>query len=230
MYDNISQSILMKSDKDKFNKNTSSSKLNILKNSDEKRLSQLSFLKNIKPTNDEDSSINKSNKKHLPKNVNEYRHIIDSMPSSHSDVEWVLELRAYNNKRNYESLKQFSGSHPEIYKKSFEDYRTKVIKDFKDKKQIKLRLKGNTGEFEHLMNKRIGMAANPTQLGFDSTLRSFDEGKSSIKSSDWKNIALPKGKTLLSTYLPPVIKISKDNLEKINNLISRPYDKIIDVS
>jgi hypothetical protein len=50
MYDNISQSILMKSDKDKFNKNTSSSKLNTLKNSDEKRLSQLSFLKNIKPT------------------------------------------------------------------------------------------------------------------------------------------------------------------------------------
>ena len=91
-------------------------------------------------------------------------------------------------------------------------------------------MKGNTGELEHLMNKRIGMAANPTQLGFDSTLRSFDEGKSSIKSSDWKNIALPKGKTLLSTYLPPVIKISKDNLEKINNLISRPYDKIIDVS
>jgi hypothetical protein len=230
MLNNVNQPIDMNNIKDKNNQSISNSKLNTSKNNEEHRLkNQLMNLKPIKITNDEESS-NKINKKHLPKNVNEYRHIIDSMPSSHSDVEWVLELRAYNNKRNFESLKQSSGSHPDIYKKSFEDYRSKVIKDLRDKSENTLRLKGNSREFEHVINKRIGMAANPTQLGFDSTLRSFDDGKSTLQTAAWKTIAIPKGKTLLSTYLPPMIKISKENLDRMQNLINRPYEKVVEVN
>lgn len=207
------------------NKSVEKDSSNILKN----RVLNLKAYKITKEEEPNDEKLNKVFKKHLPKNVNEYRHIIDSMPSRDSDVEWVLELRAYDHKRNYESLKKSVGSHPDIYRKSFDEYRNKVLKDIKIKKDDNLLLKGNSRDFEHLFNKRTGMAANPAQLGFDSTLRSFDNKRPTFQNEQWKTISISQEKNLLSTYLPPMVKISKYNLEKLKTYISRPYEQIIEV-
>jgi hypothetical protein len=152
------------------------------------------------------------------------------MQSRDSDVEWVLELRAYNKKLHYETLKEGQGVYPEIYRKSIEDYKEKVESDLKIKRDDHLRLKGNSRDFEHLMKKKIGIQANPIQLGFDSTLRSFDNGKVTIVNPPWKTLALSPKKNLLSNYLAPTIERSKENLMKLGKLVLRPYEQIDDVT
>lgn len=169
-------------------------------------------------------------KKHLPKNVNTYRHIIDTMQSRDSDVEWILELRAYEKKGHYETLKESQGVHPNVYQRSLDDYRHKVEQDHFEKKKNPLLLKGNSQYFEHLMKGRIGMQANPTQLGFDSTLRSFNSVKIPFMNAPWKSVNLSPKKNLFNTYLPPMKKQSKENLEKLGDLALRPYEQVEEVN
>ena len=167
----------------------------------------------------------------LPKNIQEYRHIIDTFQSRDSDVEWIFELRGYNKKNNFMNLKNVSVNQPSFYQDDFEKYRKKIEKDNKDKTENPLRMKGNAGELEHLLLKRLNMPANPSQVGFDSTLRQFNQFKT-VSGPDvpWKNLNISSKKDLLDTYLPPLTKNSIKNLSTINKYVSRPYENIRDVN
>jgi hypothetical protein len=123
-------------------------------------------------------------------------------------------------------LKNSQGGHPDVYNKSFEYYKSKVEREIKEKKENILRLKGNSREIEHLISKKVGMPSNPTQLGFDSTLRSFD---SNFNNGPWKTVALSPKKNLFSTFLPPMCRSSIENLEKVENYVTRPFEQIEDV-
>jgi hypothetical protein len=167
--------------------------------------------------------------KNLPKNVNEYRHIIDNKESRDSDVKWILELRAYKAKKSYLSLKDSEGLKPELYTTGLEEYRNKVLRDLKERKENEMLLKGNSRDFEHLMNRRIGEQSNPYQLGFDSTLRKSYNDKNGFENVPWRTLAISPKKSLLSLYLPPMSKNSLENLQKIKKYVSHPFEQIEDV-
>lgn len=161
----------------------------------------------------------------LPKNINEYRYMIEKYQIRDTDIEWIFELRGYNKKNNFKSLKNVSINQPSFYNDDFEKYKKKVEKDLKEKSENPLRLKGNTGDYEHLLLKRLNLPANPIQFGFDSTLRQFNGFKSVHgPQAAWKTLNINSKKDLLNTYLPPVTKNSIRNVQSIGKFVSRPYE------
>jgi hypothetical protein len=167
--------------------------------------------------------------KNLPKNVNEYRHILDNIESRESDVKWILQLRAYKAKKTFLSLKDSEGVKPQLYTNGLEDYRDKVLREIKERKENEMLLKGNSRDFEHLMTRRVGEQSNPCQLGFDSTLRKSYKNKTGFENIPWRSIAFSPKKSLLSLYLPALSKNSIENLEKIKKFVSHPMEQIEDV-
>jgi hypothetical protein len=100
-----------------------------------------------------------------------------------------------------------------------------VIEENKIKKKDKLRLIGNSGELEHLINKRLHMPANPTQIGFDATLRKFTHFENTHgPSAEWKTLAMSPKKTLLDKYLPPLKPSSLYNLSKLKTHVCKPLE------
>lgn len=167
---------------------------------------------------------NNSLTKKLPKNVNEYRHIIDTVLSRDSDVEWVLSLKSYMKFGEYSPLRERPIQQPPFYDEDFQRYKTKVDEDLSSKKLNKLRLMGNSRDFEHVMNNRLNMPANPSQLGFDSTLRKFTPFESTHGPNvEWKTLAKSPKKNLLDKYLPPLKASSLKNLSKMGEYVCRPY-------
>ncbi len=182
--------------------------------------------KNVKFSENEVNE--KMQSSHLPKNVNEYRHIINKVGCQPGDVGWVLDLRAYTFRNKYDSLKDSTGIHPDVYTKSLEDYRSKVRKDIKQNNDNKFKIKGTIMSYEHLVRNKVGMPSNPTQFGFDSTLRTYNNYNTN-NSENWKTLSLPKNKNLLNVFLPPMTVNSKENLDKINKFVARPLEQVNDV-
>lgn len=167
---------------------------------------------------------------HLPKNINEYRYMIEKYQIRDTDIEWIFELRGYGKKSNFKSLKNVSINQPSFYHDDFEKYKKKVERELKEKSENPLKFKGNTAEYEHLLLKRLNLPANPTQFGFDSTLRHFNTFKS-VHGPDapWKTLNINEKKDLLNTYLPPVTKNSIKNVQTIGKYVSRPYEPVYEV-
>ncbi len=147
-----------------------------------------------------------------------------------SDIDWIFELRGYGKKHGYKSLKNVSQSQPSFFQDDSEKYRKKREKEINELKEDSLRLKGNTGDFEHLLLNRLNLPANPTQFGFDSTLRRFNKFKSIHgPEAPWKNLNINTKRDLLNTFLPPLTKNSLKNVKDLNKYISRPYEPVYDV-
>jgi len=156
--------------------------------------------------------------------------MIDKYQIRDTDIEWIFELRGYGKKSTFKSLKNVSINQPSFYNDDLEKYRKKVEKELKEKSEHPLRLKGNAGEYEHLLLKKLNMPANPTQFGFDSTLRHFNSFKSVHGPEEpWKTLSLCSQKDLLNTYLPPVMKNSIKNVQSIGKYVSRPYEPVYEV-
>lgn len=168
--------------------------------------------------------------KRLPKNVNEYRHIIDTFQSRDSDVEWILGLKTYNKGGPYFGVKDVTLSQPEFYNADFQKYKTSVELEAQEKKANTLKLSGNSRDFEHVIKARLNMPANPGQIGFDSTLRQFEPYENIHgPKAPWKTLAISPKKNLLNKYLPPVKASSYRNLTRIDKFVSRPYIQKEDV-
>lgn len=166
----------------------------------------------------------------LPKNINEYRQIIDTFLSRDTDVEWIFDLRGYSKKNNYISLKNLTMNQPSFYHDDYEKYRKKVEKSLKERNDNPIRVKGEISSIEHLINRRLDLPANPTQVGFDGTLRQFKAFETvNGPSADWKSLNLNSKRTLLDTHLPPMTKNGLKNLANLGKLVSRPYEAVKDV-
>jgi hypothetical protein len=152
------------------------------------------------------------------------------MQSRETDVEWILELRSYNKKLKNSSLKNVNMSQPSFYDADLDKFKLKIEKEKKKNNSNPLRVTGNIQDFEHVIFKRLEMPANPGQVGFDTTLRknAMYESVHGPKNS-WKTLSISPKKNLLSFYLPPINQNSIRNLEKIENLIIRPLEPVIDV-
>ena len=169
--------------------------------------------------------------KKLPKNVNEYRHIIDNILSRDSDVEWVLGLKAPSKPIEYSPLRERTLNQPNFYSEDFERYKDKIEKDNKVREANKLRLKGNTSDFNHIINNRLNMPANPSQIGFDTTLRKFTPFENTYGPNvEWKTLAMSPKKTLLDKYLAPLKSSSMFNLNKLKDHVCRPLETKFNVN
>lgn len=155
----------------------------------------------------------------VPKNVNEYRHIIKCYYSRESDLEWMLKLRRH--KKIRQIPKETSPSPPGFYEEDFNKYKTKTEADNSSKKKF---LKTNLAIFKHIVTRPY---LNNSLYSFETTLRSEpNKTKLTINPIPWRSINFSPKKNLFDTYLPPVLQQSKENLLKLKDQVSRPLIQV----
>ena len=175
----------------------------------------------------------------IPKNVNEYRHIIEIRSTQGSDVEYMLGLRHYN-KINRIS-KNISLNAPSFYEKDLEKYRKKNILKYFDRQLLKT----NIATFEHILDHPAGLPANNIIFRYETTIRNEKEEEKKNKNKNnnnnnenskfkkkfinpipWNSTTFPTSKNLFDTFLPPILQNSKNNFEKIKERCGRPLIQI----
>lgn len=190
-----------------------------------KALKNMMKIDDNKKTNEKEVNIKR---RKVPKNVNQYRHIIETM-NRDSDVEWIIELRSHLKMPQVykHTIHTFP---PKFYDQDFQEYKNKTAKDILEKNKNPHTLKRNLGEYEHLINK-IGMPANSIQFGFDSTLRTLKEKDkySFFNENPWKPLNMSPKKDILNTVLAPTSRQGIENLKKISDYVIRPYERVGDV-
>ena len=170
----------------------------------------------------------------FPKNVNEFRHIMDDVNCCRDDIEFMLELRRPIKFRSKE--KNTSVAEPQFYQEDLEKYKNKIIKKSEEKKLLKT----NIGIFRQIFSNRAKYAINnsvyryevslrtePNQISKSPSNKNEENKKVSIRSkAPWNSTTIPREKTLLDTLLPPVLQPSKEVFSKIENRVGRPVIQI----
>ena len=181
-------------------------------------------------TNKTKSLSNTSNNKviSVPKDINQFKHLISQFTITPSDLEWAFQLRAYQRSLSSSSSTTTIPNPPSFYEEDFAKHR----------KRTKLRLlysndafyKGtNSFSLYHLIQNSKASSINPTLLNFQSTLRDFNSNKKttltkSNSTSNWINLAYrPVYNELQSSYLPPLLAKSKEKYKKLDNYILKRY-------
>ena len=153
----------------------------------------------------------------VPKNVNQYRHIIECYYSRESDLEWMLKLRRHKKIKNIQ--KEPTTNPPNFYNEDYEKYRTKTESDNNGRKKF---LKTNIGTFNHVVKRPF---LNGSIFSFETTLREEQKNKK-VNIVPWRSLNYSSKRNLFDTYLPPVLTQSKDNLNKMKDLVSRPLIQV----
>ena len=151
----------------------------------------------------------------LPKNVNEYRHVIEQYSSQESDLEWILMLRRHQPIKTIQ--KEINANPPNFYNKDYEKYRAKTETDNNIRKN---KMKINLGTYKHIIKRPY---LNSSMFNFETTLRT---NSNSNLSRNWKSLNFSSKNNLFDTYLPPLLTQSKENLTKLGDFVSRPLIQI----
>ena len=151
----------------------------------------------------------------LPKNVNEYRHVIEQYSSQDSDLEWILMLRRHQPIKTIQ--KEINANPPNFYNKDYEKYRAKTETDNNIRKN---KMKINLGTYKHIIKRPY---LNSSMFNFETTLRT---NSNSNLSRNWKSLNFSSKNNLFDTYLPPLLTQSKENLTKLGDFVSRPLIQI----
>ena len=180
--------------------------------------------------NKKKDSINKSKKlifdhksTKFPKNVNEFKHIMDDLSSGVSNIEYVLQLRRNKDMQNIS--KEITGNSPSFYDTDSKKYKTRYTKKL-DEKEF---LKTNLGIFGYMLSDKANYAINETQYKFETTLRTnlfntqkFSRNVSQKTPTRWDNTIIPRSRNLFNNILPPVLDRSKEIFNKYGKQIGRP--------
>ena len=165
----------------------------------------------------------KNKRNGLPKNFSEYRHVISSPEMKGADVSWILKLRGYN--KTSKDKKNINFSPPKFYEEDLEKYKEKVKKE---RRVIKNFPKGNLTPLYHIIKRNSNTPLNNSQFLFETTLR-FDKKESHNKNHrPWYNCIPSPSQTqqrFFETFLPPLLKTSKQALRKMQNYISHPVER-----
>ena len=163
----------------------------------------------------------------VPKNVNEYRHIIEIRSTQGSDVEYMLGLRHYNKINRIE--KHISPNAPSFYDRDLEKYRKKNILKYFDRQLLKT----NIATFEHILDHPAGLPANNIIFRYETTIRNEKEdekknnkNKRFFNPNPWNSTSFPHTKNLFDTFLPPILPNSKNIFDKIKDRCGRPIIQI----
>ena len=167
----------------------------------------------------------------FPKNVNEFRHIMDDVTCCRADIEFMLELRRHKKIQSIE--KSVSSSEPPFYQDDLTKYRNKNTKKSEERKLLQT----NIGTFKQLFSDRAKYAINDPTYRYEVCLRTEpnqvaksvgkmgktkDDGKNAKKKIPWNSTILPKEKSLFDTLLPPILQPSRELFAKYENKIGRP--------
>lgn len=170
----------------------------------------------------------------FPKNVNEFRHIMDDVNCCRDDIEFMLELRRPLKFKSKE--KNSSIAEPQFYQEDLEKYKNKIVKKSEEKKLLKT----NIAIFRQIFSNRAKYAINNSVYRYEVSLRTEpnqitkspatknEENKkvSNRNKAPWNSTTIPREKTLLDTLLPPVLQPSKEVFSKIENRVGRPVIQI----
>jgi len=170
----------------------------------------------------------------FPKNVNEFRHIMDDVNCCRDDIEFMLELRRPLKCKSKE--KNSSIAEPQFYQEDLEKYKNKIVKKSEEKKLLKT----NIAIFRQIFSNRAKYAINNSVYRYEVSLRTEpnqitkspatknEENKkvSNRNKAPWNSTTIPREKTLLDTLLPPVLQPSKEVFSKIENRVGRPVIQI----
>ena len=163
----------------------------------------------------------------VPKNVNEYRHIIEIRSTQGSDVEYMLGLRHYNKINRIE--KNISTNAPSFYERDLEKYRKKNVLKYFDRQLLKT----NIATFEHILDHPAGLPANNIIFRYETTIRNEKEdekknnkNKRFFNPNPWNSTSFPHTKNLFDTFLPPILPNSKNIFDKIKDRCGRPIIQI----
>ena len=165
---------------------------------------------------------------HIPKNINEYKHLLANSQLVGGDLDWILDLRSPPSKYKFKTGNT-QPNPPSFY----DDDLKKVKRRFKsihiDKSEPFLRT-DNTFKLNHLVKNNV----NPIDLSilnYESSLRvnKFPKGYKSAKhSKKWEDIAYAPTEKDEDKFLPPLLEKSKENLAKINKYVLRDYVPVYD--
>ena len=212
------------------------------KNSKSKKDIKLSLLKS--PLKKEESlirskTIENDYPESFPKNVNEYRHIIEDIKSSSADVEFMLILRRH---KKINDLEKIHGTEPTFYNDDLIKYRKRMLLNPEEKKMLNI----NLGSFKYILADRSKYAINYPTFKYEVKLRTEppnlsksldkirniennknDQNNTNKKKSlfylkKWDSTNFPKHADLFNTLLPPILPQSKEVFSKNEKRVGRP--------
>ncbi len=175
----------------------------------------------------------------FPKNVNEFRHIIDDIKCGRADVEFMLELRRHKKIDN--NQEKAHANEPSFYQNDLSKFKNKTLLKPEEKKMLQV----NLGQYKYLLSDRTKYAINnptfkyevrlrtePPYLSKSVDIKNSENNKNSdnaqIKKSafinikKWDNTNIPKHANLFNSLLPPILPQSKEIFAKNENRIGRP--------
>jgi len=168
----------------------------------------------------------------FPKNVNEFRHIIDDIKCGRADVEFMLELR--HHKKSDNNLDKVHANEPSFYQNDLSKYKNKIILKPIEKKMLQV----NLAQYKHMLSDRAKYAINDSTFRYEVRLRtepSYLSKSMDIKNSEnnknsdntqnkkssvinmkkWDNTNIPKDANLFNSLLPPILPQSKEIFQKM---------------
>ena len=162
----------------------------------------------------------------VPKNINIFRQLLNSPVIKGSDIDWILRLRNY--KKDNKKVKTPNYTSPRFYDEDLQKYKEKIEHDKKIYKN-KVNLKCNLERYSHILNNRTGHPLNNSTFLYETTLRLRNNIKSNdLNQTPWRTLSVSPSESnikFFGTYLPPMLKNSKSNLEKISTMIAHPLLK-----
>ena len=169
----------------------------------------------------------------FPKNVNEFRHIMDDVNCCRADIEFMLELR--RPKKWLSKDKNQTIGEPQFYQDDLNKYKSRYTRKLEERKLLQT----NIGTFRQIFSNRAKYAINNSTYRYEVGLRTEpnkiskslgkqdDDKKVAIKNANpWNSTTIPKERSLLDKLLPPVLQPSKNLFAKFDNKIGRPVIQI----
>ena len=177
--------------------------------------------------------IQKQSITRFPKNVNEFRHIMDDVNCCVADIEYMLDLRRH--KKTPQIEKNITPNGPGFYEDDLQKYKKKLLKQYDENRLLQT----NIGKYRQIFCDRAKYAINNSVYKFEVTLRDpLIFNKSIAKSVSpkatntqknkgyWNSTLIPKNKSLFDSLLPPITTKAREIFSKFEDKIGRPIMKV----
>ncbi len=148
----------------------------------------------------------------FPKNINEYRHIIDTLKINDKELEWVLELR---------NCKKYSNEYPKVISSNAPNL--KNLEPIPKKKIIDIDYKGSTNNIDHIVRSKIGTNFDLTQAKFQVNLRNYKPNKG-FENNDWNSTSYSNKNKTMTEFIPPMLKTNIKAFSKLDGLVPKPQE------
>lgn len=178
--------------------------------------------------------------KPLPKNVSEYRHLMNLNYIGEADVKWVLDLRK-NRKVDIAELKLKNGEPPNFYNDDLSKHKSRIQKsnnelmsqtqNFFNKFSLNdsayYKERNNNSDIDHLLRRRPDSVYDSNIINYEVSLRDYRiSKKSDINSSKWMDVGYKTSSSFLFSDKYPVIsKEAHEIFRKTNSFQMKPVRK-----